>query len=657
MINLTVPVSLNYSRSTHVQIRRADKRKKKMSAITTLTYAELSEKMQQRVADGVVSAAALPNLKSALNAFLKQNGLSENSVIGSTLRASYYRSLSKHVEHLKSEGRSASYIANRKTLLRKWSSLVNQLDHLDAVSKNAFTPFQLALQDILAQAKTTPAQLAKTLNITKSTFGNWLKGAQPNQTALPALRRIEVFFAMEPNALVSLAYERNYYKPADEASLQSIPYRERLAVVTKDPYRLKTISEQLAKEWRSLIIHKTEKLPLLKRHSRGAWGTTEYITQGKVDRNQHLFVKDKYVPTGSIVWESLVTYLGWMCRDAECGGAGFSVDDVQTLAWLTHKSLGHRYLAWKIERSGDRIHSGILDFLKQVKALTHPAHGYLTQMPALNAHLPEHSRHENWKEACREVFEWSVETARTLNGGGIEQSREPMQPILHILELPAPLEAIGDMTARMAASRPVTGGVEEAIWARDLLLMRLMTSNPLRAKNLKLLTYKPDNTGNLYKKADGSWNIWIDKKAFKNQKGAAADKDYDVAVTPNVWPMIEQYLHVYRPMLPDADKVPFVFLSSMTEKAEGHIGAWKSLNRRVFYLTKRFLWDCPGIGSHGLRYIVGTAILKKNPNAWGLAAAALHDKEETVKAHYAHLRGRDKVGYAQESLKEYYARI
>jgi len=69
------------------------------------------------------------------------------------------------------------------------------------------------------------------------------------------------------------------------------------------------------------------------------------------------------------------------------------------------------------------------------------------------------------------------------------------------------------------------------------------------------------------------------------------------------------------------------------------------------------LWDCPGIGSHGLRYIVGTAILKKNPNAWSLAAAALHDKEETVKAHYAHLRGRDKVGYAQESLKEYYARI
>lgn len=657
MLNLTVPVSLNISQSSQIQKKRAVKRKPKMSAIASLTFRELSEEMNRRATEGAVSSSALPNLQSALKAFISSSGLSEDCVVGSILRASYYRNLTKHVEYLKSEGRSRHYIANRKSLIGKWSSLVNQLDRLDALTNNTLTPLQLALEDIVKQANTTPSQLAKSLNISKHTFRRWLLGAQPQQSALPALRRIESFFAMEPNALVTLAFEHNYFKPVETSEPKKIEYRERLAIVSRDHYRLKVISEQLAREWQAFLIHKTEKLPLLKRHSRGAWVTTEFITKGKTEKNQHLFVKEKYVPTSNILWMQLGSFLGWMSRSIASGGAGYSVDDVQTLAWLTHKPMVHGFLVWMIDRTGNKVHNGILDFVKQVKALTHPVHGYLTQMPSLNQHLPEGARHENWKEACREAFEWSSEMKRNLSAAGIELSREPMAPIKHILELPAPLDAIGDMTSRMRASRPVTGGVDEAIWARDLLLIRLMASNPLRAKNLKLLTYKPDNTGNLYKKPDGSWNLRIEKRAFKNLKGAAGDEDYDVEITSNVWPAIEQYLHVYRPMLADAGKVDFVFLSSLTEKPNGYIGPWESLNRRVFYLTKRYLWDCPGIGSHGLRYIVGTAILKKNPDAWGLAAAALHDKEETVRAHYAHLRMRDKVSHAHISLAASYARI
>jgi len=627
-----------------------------MSAIASLTFRELAEKMNLRAAEGTIASSNLPNLQSALKAFLKEGGLSEDCVIGSILRVSYYRNLAKHVEVLKAQGRTGAYIANRKSLLGKWSSLLNQLDRLEALANNTNTPFQLALQDILKQANTNPTQLAKVLGINKQTFQRWLKGGQPRQTALPALRRIEAFFALERNALVTLAFEFNYYKPADESSTK-IEYRERLAAFCKDHYRLKTISEQLALEWSELMVHKTEKLPLLKRQARGAWVTTEYITEGKTDRNRHLFVKDKYVPTSKVVWTSLIAYLGWMCRETSLGGAGFAVGDTQSLAWLTHKSMIHRYLKWKLERANDKVHYGILEFVKQVKALTHPVHGYLTQMPLLNEHLPEYARHKSWEDGCNEAFEWATDMKRNLSSESIEHSREPMEPIKHILELPEPLQAIGDMTDRMRACRPATGGVDEAIWARDLLLIRIMISNPLRAKNIKLLTYKPNNSGGLYKKDDGSWNIRIEKRAFKNVRGAAGVEDYDVGITPNVWPAIEKYLQVYRPMLPDADNVDFVFLSSSTEKPDGYIGPWESLNRRVFHITKRYLWGCPGIGAHGVRYIVGTAILKKNPEAWGLAAAALNDKEETVRAHYAHLRGRDKVAHAHMSLKESYARI
>jgi hypothetical protein len=124
-----------------------------------------------------------------------------------------------------------------------------------------------------------------------------------------------------------------------------------------------------------------------------------------------------------------------------------------------------------------------------------------------------------------------------------------------------------------------------------------------------------------------------------------------------VWADIERYLNVFRPMLPDADKVNYVFLSSANEKTAGYVGAWQSLNRRVFYLTRRHLWNCPGIGPHGFRYIIGTATLKKAPGAWDAAAAVLHDEVATVKAHDAHLRSSDGGSFVHTLLDSAFSRM
>ena len=52
------------------------------------------------------------------------------------------------------------------------------------------------------------------------------------------------------------------------------------------------------------------------------------------------------------------------------------------------------------------------------------------------------------------------------------------------------------------------------------------------------------------------------RKAAPNARnGTAKNWDYDVPV----WRDIERYLNVYRPMLPDANKVDYVLLSSMDE--------------------------------------------------------------------------------------------
>ncbi|MFM0543737.1 hypothetical protein PQR29_03320 [Paraburkholderia strydomiana] len=628
-----------------------------MSAVSTLTFRELSEEMDKRAAEGETPASALPNLKSALRVFLASFGLFAEDPIGSLLRRSYYRNLRIHVENLQAEGRDKSYIANRKSLMGKWCSLVTHLDRVAAATANSMSPFQSMLGDLLTQSQTTVAGLARAVGISKGTLGGWVKGTLPNPRSVPSLKRLERFFALEPNTLITLAFERQYFRPLENTPTKKIPYRERLASNSKDTYRLKHISDSLAQEWSEFVVHKTEKLPDLRRHARGVWVTTDLTTEGETERNWYCFSKGKYVPTAHIVWGHVTSFLGWLSRARELGGAGLPSDDVQTLAWFSNKRMAHRYMKWLIERADDKMHDGILDVAKFVAALNHPLHGYLTQMPELQSQLPEAYRPKEWCNACQEAYAWATEMKKNLAVAGVEHSREPMAPIKSVLELDDPLQAIADMIARMKSCRPSTGGADEAVWARDLVLVKLMASNPLRAKNMKLLTYRADNSGDLYRRPDGSWFIRIEKRAFKNAKGAAKSRDYDMPVNRAVWRDMERYLNVYRPMLPDANKVDYVFLSSMEEKQSGYIGIWKSLNRRIFYLTRRYLWDCPGIGAHGFRYIIGTATLKRAPGAWDAAAAVLHDEVETVKAHYAHIRSCDGGTFVHTLLDAAFSRM
>ncbi|MGF6379817.1 transcriptional regulator with XRE-family HTH domain [Paraburkholderia atlantica] len=628
-----------------------------MSAVSTLNFRELSEEMNLRVANGEVAASALPNLKSALRAFLTSFGVTEDSPVGSILRRAYYRNLRLHVGRLQAEGREKSYIANRKSLMGKWCSLVTHLDRVAAATANSMTPFQSMLHELLNQSQTTIAGLARAVGISKSTLGGWVRGTLPNPRAIPSLKRLERFFAMDPDALVALAFERKSFKPVASGPAVNIQYRERLGRITKDAFRLKQVSDSLAQEWSEFVVHKTEKLPDLRRYSRGVWVATDLVTEAETAKNWYCYTKGKYVPTAHITWGHVASFLGWLSRARELGGAGLACCEVQTLAWFSNKQMSRRYMKWLIARAEDKVHNGVLDFAKFVAALNHPQHGYLTQMPELQERLPEAHRPAVWREACEEAYAWASEMKKNLAVAGIEHSREPMAPIKSVLELDDPLEAVADMTTRMKSCRPTTGGLDEAVWARDLLLIKLMASNPLRAKNMKLLTYRADNSGNLYRRPDGSWFIRIEKRAFKNAKGAAKTRDYDMPVNRVVWSDIERYLNTYRPMLPDADKVDYVFLSSSDEKPQGYVGTWKSLNRRIFYLTRRYLWNCPGIGSHGFRYIIGTATLKKAPGAWDAAAAVLHDEVETVKAHYAHLRSSDGGNYVHRLLDSAFARM
>lgn len=77
-----------------------------------LKFSDLKSLLDKRLHSGAkISASSLPNLHSALKAFLAERGLQEDSPVGSSLRASYYKNLHAHVQKLKDEGRPLTYIS------------------------------------------------------------------------------------------------------------------------------------------------------------------------------------------------------------------------------------------------------------------------------------------------------------------------------------------------------------------------------------------------------------------------------------------------------------------------------------------------------------------------------------------------------------------
>jgi len=58
-----------------------------------------------------------------------------------------------------------------------------------------------------------------------------------------------------------------------------------------------------------------------------------------------------------------------------------------------------------------------------------------------------------------------------------------------------------------------------------------------------------------------------------------------------------------------------------------------------------------------MRHIVATSILKASPNDWASAAWALHDREETVKQHYAHLAQHDAARWLSKAMDGPFSRM
>lgn len=301
-----------------------------------------------------------------------------------------------------------------------------------------------------------------------------------------------------------------------------------------------------------------------------------------------------------------------------------------TLGLLTDIELVDAFLDWRIERSG-LIHHGVVNWLGFAKSLSRADTGFLPRHPDLGKHLGIYDA-DDWRARCATAHQFFASTQAALRPK-VRHSRDPRETLKVYLDTECPVADYVTGLQRMQKNKPGAGGRNEAIWGRDVLLLALVISNPLRETNLRELTYRPDNSGQLRRTADG-WKIRIEAACFKNERffKTAAEGLYEQDVHPKVASAIEKYLKIYRPMLLNGRETDLLFVSS-----RGNPYREGQLSIRFLEVTRRWVPNCPGVGLQSMRHIIASTIILRTRGDYILAAKYLHDKPDTVAKFYAHI--------------------
>lgn len=649
-----VPSSLPASQT---RVRRAAQARKRAMLKPRFTYQDLLERQDYLVTTKQLNSQTAANRATALRAFLSVNKCSVDDPVGDEMRVRWAESLETYVNSLTALGRTSRAISNSKAAVRPWREMVVEADSLRALDDEKPTPFQVQLKALMGTFAIK--HVANTTRVPYDMLLGWVNGKKPRQSNAKFIFRLEGFFGIQRGELARLASITGAAPSTPLAQpLPAIEYRATLAERTRHQFWLRPpLDSPLRQQWKDFVSYKVAAVPLLERSSKGTWRISPLPLGRKTNCEWFRYHGSEEVPSAGAAWAKVGGYLGWLALPEDQGGMGMPVEELQTMAWLIDPELIQRHVEWRRKRAGGKLNGFIPDLLGWIQSLVRPDVGYFWQCPWLQQTLPERYRLERWQDMCNKLMRFCARYTQSLKGQ-VEVSRDPFEPMAHIVDLDEPLEAVVDMTQRMRAARPIGNPVAEAVWSRDLLLIKLLVSNPLRVRQFSHLTWRADNTGNLYQKTDGSWWISYRSRFFKNSRGAAGDLDYDSPVQENVWGDIERYLFRHRATLMVAP-TDLVFLASKAgpgQKRTSHV-PWRDLSRRVEELTRRHLWRCPGIGGHAMRGLTGTAIIKAAPGEIETVAKVLNDRPLTVQRHYARFTSGDGAKRMGDLLKKSFRRM
>jgi integrase len=608
------------------------------------TFTALLDAQQRLVDIGELPLNTAANRAAALRQFLVYLHTPPDELIGQELRSQFRDKAHAWAEHLRATGRSERNISNTLSALRSWAKMLIVIDTDRARTMDDLTPFNRAVAELMRGHKVS--RVSALTGIPVGMLTGWKRDKKrPRLSNRRYIARLESHFKVECGSLVRLAgFDGDKYLRPRVGEPVHVAYRTNLAEMTKHHVLFRpSIDSPLRAQWRDFVRYKTDLAPNLERSANGVWRIAQVPFTPALPSLWFRFIDGQEVPSAPMAWHRTAAYLGFLALPVDQGGCGIPPDELETMAWLAVPDHLDAFIRHRIARCRGVANNYILEFSALIANLTAERTGWLRQQPHLQSTLPARFHRLNWDTMCEQALRAITAIRRALRHN-IAQTRNPFDPLADIIALPKPLEALVDMVQRMRAARPTyNGNCTEAVWGRDIALIKLLISNPLRRKNMAQLTWRADQTGQLYQRADGSWWIRIPRRMFKNARSSATKNDYDMPVQQAVWSDLERYLFVYRPRLLRC-ATDYVFVPRLRSKDRPDLQArpWADISGRVEDLTREYLWRCPGVGMHAFRHLVATALIKASGHSdFKTAALVLHDKLETVEAHYAHLRSSD----------------
>lgn len=627
-----------------------------------ITYGRLKERVTAvQVAKGI-SHQQVMNFASALNGWMRRLSLTDAMLIGAEMTSAFDVHFLRHQDRLLET-------VSRRTARDQAENLLMWRRHFDECRQIDTLPddFKTALNALFEASGMSKAELSRVAGVNANTIHSWLVLEQlPVPSSAAAVGRLETALNVPEGTLLNRLPGRKYSRYArtvkESGSLQTAWGRKRTEEKkTLGAYAM-PLSGSLHEQWLDLIDFKTDgyRNGGVKQNT---WRTKPATETGSRISKAMVASSGLICATAAANWAGISAYLGFLRLNAPQGKA-LPADEVSTLAMLIH--FGHLvdFVRWLTARAGGKIHNGIPKFLDDVKCMLRPQTGYLWAHPELAntltlpaamlgqdyALLDREQQARRWQEVCAATHLKVRDRVKAIRGRErVRKSRDPREPIASILASPSPLKVLLKFVHAVESNPPpLVHHRSYIVWLRDVVFLKMIVSNPLRASHFPLLRYLPSNKANLYQGSQGDWRLRFTSADFKNEKGAA-NHDYDVAVEPSVAPWIARYLVEARPHSIGAAECDFFFLPFVLgpkrgERTDGDYdtgkgGMWtaEAMSRRMRVLTQQYVPDTPGFCTHAVRHIIATDHLKRHPGDYPTVAKLLHDKLETVLKEYAHL--------------------
>jgi integrase len=575
------------------------------------------------------------NHMTALRSFIAYAGQSETSPVGTEMADEFAETLMAHLSASKLSKRSQT---DRRSLLNSWRESYISMNS-EPIRKSSRerrravdvppiqNPFEKVLWDSLKNSSLTPKSAAKLAGISVSAVSRWSRGALPNLRTLESLSKLDTVLNLETGTMLA-----SFHQASGKISGAPVnEYRQRLRANSLHHYciGINEIRPELLNEWKAHLRYKTApNTENLKRENRGRWTLNE-ARHSTTKPSVITSVGNSVSASAGLLWSRTSSFLGYLRLAVDSGGFGLDDETAQTLAWFAVPEAIEGFFQFITDRSNGLKHGGQEGFCASVIALLHPEYGYLGQCPNYSEKLPAHIVNgRSWEELCKN----SRASAKSLKNDCVDKSRDPEEPIRTLLALEQPLAPIFDAMRKLRKIGDACpkNSIEEAVARRNEILLGVLVSNPLRSKNIITMTYKTDNTGDVYRTEIGQWRIRLSANRMKNKK-SKKKKIYNAPLPSWLTPLLDDYVTKFRPILENGKKNDSFFLSNRGQR-------FNSMNKQVYKLTSTLIPNCAGFGPHALRHLVATDWLMKNPNDFATVSELLNDSIEVIMNNYIHLR-------------------